>query len=78
MSTRSVHSDDPASAPRDAILSAGWEPALSEILAEPLVHLVMRRDGVSLPSLRALIGQAQARLAGKAGDARGLCRGCPA
>jgi len=28
---------------------AGEEPRLDDLLADPLVHLVMRRDGISLP-----------------------------
>jgi hypothetical protein len=38
------------------------EPALVEVLADPVVHLVMRRDGVTLDQLRAVIARAQARL----------------
>ncbi len=37
----------PLAAPRDTWLGAGQEPALEEVLADPLVHLVMRRDGVT-------------------------------
>lgn len=38
------------------------EPALCEVLADPLVHAVMRRDGVSRPALESVIAQAQRRL----------------
>lgn len=41
---------------------AGTEPALADVLADPLVHLVLRRDGVSLAELRAVIARAQAAL----------------
>ena len=41
---------------------AGEEPALAEVLADPLVHQVMRRDGVSLQQLRAVIAEAQCAL----------------
>lgn len=41
---------------------AGIEPALADVLADPLVHLVMRRDGVSLAELRGVLVRAQAVL----------------
>ena len=41
---------------------AGIEPALQDVLADPLVHLVMQRDGVSMPALRAVVAAARARL----------------
>jgi hypothetical protein len=37
------------------------EPSLDELLADPLLHLVMRRDGVSFAQLRAVIAEARAR-----------------
>ena len=40
--------------------NAGEEPDLAEVLADPLVRLVMRRDGVSLGQLETLIAQARA------------------
>jgi hypothetical protein len=40
---------------------AGAEPALEELLADPVLHLVMRRDGVSPGELRAVIAAARAR-----------------
>jgi hypothetical protein len=43
-------------------LAAGKEPALAELLADPLVGLVMRRDGVSPAALRAVVATAQDRL----------------
>ena len=38
------------------------EPALEEILAEPIVHLVARRDGVSIEELRTLCERVRWRL----------------
>ena len=32
-------------------LEAGLEPTLVDLLADPVVHLVMRRDGVSMTEL---------------------------
>lgn len=52
---------------------AGQEPALSEVLADPLVHLVMRRDGVSRAELDEVIARAQAKLRGEL-----CCQSCPA
>jgi hypothetical protein len=43
-------------------LAAGKEPALAELLADPLVGLVMRRDGVSPATLQAVVAAAQDRL----------------
>ncbi len=42
--------------------SAGEEPRLVDILADPIVQLVMRRDGVSLAQLQAVIARARAAL----------------
>lgn len=47
---------------RDAWGVAGIEPSLCEALADPLVHLVMQRDGVSRADLVAVIRAAQTRL----------------
>ncbi len=41
---------------------AGIEPSLEDLLGDPLTRLLMRRDGVSDSSLRALIGVAKERL----------------
>jgi hypothetical protein len=46
-------------------LAAGKEPALAELLADPLVGLVMRRDGVSATALEALVATTQERLQGQ-------------
>jgi hypothetical protein len=40
----------------------GSEPPLGEVLADPLVHAVMRCDGVSCAALDSLIARAQRRL----------------
>jgi len=53
-------------------LEAGAEPALDDVLADPLVHLVMRRDGVSPAQLGAVVAAARARLGG------GRCCRCAA
>jgi hypothetical protein len=41
---------------------AGIEPDLCDVLEDPLVHLVMRRDGVSPAALKAVILRARAKL----------------
>ncbi|HXP75100.1 MAG TPA: hypothetical protein VN823_13230 [Stellaceae bacterium] len=46
---------------------AGVELDLAEVLAEPMVHLLMRRDGVSPCALRRVVAAARAALR------RGLC-----
>jgi hypothetical protein len=48
-------------------LGAGREPALADVLADPLVHLLMRRDGVSPAQLDAVIAAARSRLGGNPG-----------
>jgi hypothetical protein len=40
----------------------GTEPALAEIMADPIVHLVMRRDGVTESQLLRVVAVAQAVL----------------
>jgi hypothetical protein len=66
---------------------AGEEPALRELLADPLLHLVMRRDRVSFAELHAVIADARAKLEGtrvaraelaSVGRRRGLCCGLAA
>lgn len=47
---------------------AGVEPKLCDLLDDPLIHLVMRRDGVTRAELRAVIRDAQRALG------VGLCR----
>lgn len=41
---------------------AGVEPHLDHVMADPLVHLVMRRDGVSLDDLRGVVVRARQAL----------------
>ncbi len=41
---------------------AGIEPDLCEVLEDPLVHLVMRRDGISPADLKAVMLRARAKL----------------
>ena len=54
-------------------LEAGQEPALVDLLADPLVRLVMRRDGVSVSDLCNHIATARTRL-GFAHFGDGPCR----
>jgi hypothetical protein len=42
--------------------TVGIEPTVSEMLADPLVQALMRRDGVSRTALESLIADAQRRL----------------
>jgi hypothetical protein len=44
------------------------EPALQDLLADPCLHAVMRRDGVEMPTLLTMITAARMRLR------RDLCR----
>ncbi|GGF49982.1 hypothetical protein GCM10011611_65480 [Aliidongia dinghuensis] len=41
---------------------AGIEPDLQEILTDPVLHAVMKRDGVTTEALRAAVRTAQIRL----------------
>jgi len=41
---------------------AGIEPDLATVLADPLVHLVMRRDGVTRAQFDEVIARARAKL----------------
>jgi hypothetical protein len=41
---------------------AGIEPDLHELLADPVLHAVMNRDGLSEETIRAVIRNAQVRL----------------
>jgi hypothetical protein len=54
----------PADAPREHWAEGGFgsEPPLCEVLADPIVRAVMRRDGVSLAALGSIIAQARCRL----------------
>jgi hypothetical protein len=37
------------------------EPKLSELLSDPILHLLLKRDGVSVEELQALIEKARRR-----------------
>lgn len=54
-------------------LEAGKEPALADLLADPILHLVMRRDRLSMTELCNHIATARARL-GLARFGDGPCR----
>jgi hypothetical protein len=58
----------PPSPPCNQRTSAGFEPDLREVLADPLVHLVMQRDGVTPCDLHRVIARAKAKMR------RGACR----
>ncbi len=63
MTTRSQRLiSPPAVRPGHAWRAAGTEPALSEVLADPIVHTLMHRDGVSRDQLAAVIAAAQSKL----------------
>jgi hypothetical protein len=63
MTTRSTNIRFRPAAPRNDLWRvAGIEPALNEVLRDPLVHQVMRRDGVTFDELAAVIAHAQASL----------------
>ena len=47
---------------REVYADAGVEPALNDLLTDPLTAMVMRRDGVRLEELRALLAQTRAVL----------------
>ena len=59
-----------AAAPRrpmhsgDAWREAGREPPLNDVLADPIVQALMRRDGISEARLRDIICRIQERLGG--------------
>jgi len=40
---------------------ADGEPPLSELLADPVLHLLIKRDGISLDELRRLIDDLRGR-----------------
>ncbi len=52
----------PRSHASDLWQEAGLEPSLSDVLRDPIIHQVMRRDGVSAEQLTAVIAQAQSGL----------------
>ena len=48
---------------------AGREPALEEVLRDPIVQLVMRRDGLGLADVRCSVDAARRRLSPSTGTA---------
>ncbi len=42
--------------------SDGTEPSLEDVMVDPLVHLVMQRDGLNVDAVWAALRQAQRRL----------------
>lgn len=52
--------------------SYGVEPELSEVMRDPLVHLIMRRDGISQHEVWRAVGLARARLAQPVKQAPGI------
>jgi hypothetical protein len=60
---------DPASIGRKW-REAGQEPTLEQVLADPIVHLLMLRDGIELAALNAVIAQARAVLARNPAEAK--------
>ncbi len=59
---RNIVTRPPCAASRDPWARAGIEPRLEDVLADPLVHQIMRYDQVTESALRSVIGRAQARL----------------
>jgi hypothetical protein len=56
---------------------AGVEPALEEMLRDPIVRLVMRRDGLEPRDVRCVVVATRRRLSGdrSAGKPSGDCHG---
>ena len=50
---------------------AGPEPEISELLADPIVHLVMRRDGLTEKDVRAAVHVARGYLGNRVRRAGG-------
>lgn len=44
------------------------EPKLSELLGDPILHLLLERDRISLEDLRRLIDQARSRCVGASAE----------
>jgi hypothetical protein len=42
--------------------NGGVEPSLDEVMADPIVHSLMDRDGVAIESLNSLIAEVRGRL----------------
>lgn len=45
-----------------AYCNGGIEPSLDEVMADPIIHRLMARDGVALDSLNSLIDEVRGRL----------------
>ena len=45
-----------------AYCSGGIEPPLDEVMADPIIHRLMARDGVAVDSLNSLIDEVRGRL----------------
>jgi hypothetical protein len=54
----------------EAWRAAGTEPTISEILVDPIVHLVMRRDGVAVSDVVGVLAAARASLGIEVGTVR--------
>jgi hypothetical protein len=54
------------------------EPSLRELLEDPAIHLLMRRDGVEVESLRRLIAEVRLRLQRARGEASRRSPACAA
>jgi hypothetical protein len=55
---------------REDWLRAGVEPRLEDLIDDPIVHLVMRRDKVAMPVLLEVLARAGAQLRKPAGSPR--------
>ena len=51
-----------AQSPMHTYLEAGQEPSIAEVLAEPIVRAVMRRDAISEAALIGMIDRAREQL----------------
>ena len=51
-----------ALSPMNASLEAGREPSIAEVLAEPIVRAVMRRDSISESALIGMIDKVREQL----------------
>ena len=51
-----------AQSPLSGYLEAGQEPSIAEVLAEPIVQAVMRRDAISEAALVGMIDRAREQL----------------
>lgn len=48
------------------------EPTLTEVLADPLIHTMMRRDGIDADAFRAFLWDISSALASEAGSEIGV------